>query len=111
MTRLLRTLAFAALVAAGTTVAGWWTVPVLAAIWARALPRPRAVVRTCALGAALGWAALLAWTASEGPLSPIAQRTSGVLQLPPWGLIGLTLLFPALLAGAAARAVRHGPAR
>jgi hypothetical protein len=57
-------------------------------------------------GSALGWAALLGWTAWHAPVVPLAHRISGVFQLPAWGLLALTLLFPALLAGAAARAVR-----
>ena len=57
-------------------------------------------------GAVLGWAALLGWTAWHAPVMPLAQRVGAVFQLPSWGLLALTLLFPALLAGAAARAVR-----
>ncbi len=104
MRRVLRTAAFAALVAVGTTLGGWWTVPLLAALWVRVLPRSG--VRSCLLGAALGWALLLGGTAVDGPVGLVAQRAGGVFQVPAWGFVLVTLLFPALLAGAAARAAR-----
>jgi hypothetical protein len=106
-----RVAAFAALVAAGTVLEGWWTVPVLATMWVRVLPHARGPVRTCMLGASLGWSALIGWTALEAPLTPLLRRVGGVLQLPDWGLIAVTILFPALLAGAAARAARPAPYR
>jgi hypothetical protein len=109
--RALRTLVFAGLVAAGTVVAGWWIVPVLAAVRVRAAPRPRGAVRSCMLGAALGWGLLLGRTALEGPVDLVALRAGGVLDLPGWRLIAATLLFPALLAGAAARVAQPAPPR
>jgi hypothetical protein len=111
MTRLLRTIVFAGLVAAGTVIAGWWTVPVLAAAWVRVAPRSRGAVRSCMLGAALGWGLLLGWTALEGPVELLARRAGGVFELPRWGLLVATVLFPALLAGAAARVAQPAPPR
>jgi hypothetical protein len=111
VTRVVRTLVFAGLVAAGTVIAGWWTVPVLAAVWVRVVPRLRGAVRSCMLGAALGWGLLLGWTALEGPLDLLARRAGGVLELPGWGLVVATLLFPALLAGAAARVAQPAAPR
>jgi hypothetical protein len=111
MTRVLRTFIFAGLVAAGTVIAGWWTVPVLAAVWVRVIPRLRGAVRSCMLGAALAWGLLLGWTALEGPVGLLARRAGGVLGLPGWGLLVVTLLFPALLAGAAARVAQPAPHR
>jgi hypothetical protein len=109
VTRILRTIVFAGLVAAGTIAAGWWTVPVLTAAWVRMAPPPRGAVRSCMLGAALGWGLLLGRIALEGPVELLARRAGGVLGLPGWGLVVATLLFPALLAGAAARAVQPAP--
>ena len=109
MTRVLRTIVFAGLVAAGTVAAGWWTVPLLAAVWVRVAPRPRGAVRSCMLGAALGWGLLLGWTALGSPVELLARRAGGVLELPGWGLLVATLLFPALLAGAAARVAQPAP--
>ena len=99
-------LAFAIAVAAGTALAGWWIVPALAALRVRALPRDRAPVASSMAGAALGWALLLGWAALHGPVEAVARRVGGVLDLPPWGFVLLTLAAPALLAGAAAAAVR-----
>lgn len=104
MKRLLGVVVLTALMAGATTLGGWWTVPIIAAIWVRVFPH--AAVRTAMAGAASGWAALLIWTASRAPILPLTHRLAGVFQLPPWGLLALTLLLPALLAGAAARAVR-----
>jgi hypothetical protein len=108
---MLRVGGLAALVAAGTAAVGWWTVPLLAALWVQVVPRLRHPVRTCVLGGALGWALLLGWTALHGPVGVVAQRVGGVLRLPGWGLILVTLLFPAVLAGAAARAMQPPPPR
>jgi hypothetical protein len=96
-----RVVLFAALVAAGTILGGWWTVPLLAVLWARVMPT-RGLRRSAAAGAALGWAGILAWSASHEPVLPLATKMSEVLGLPPWGFTAATLLFPALLAAAAA---------
>ncbi len=95
---------FAFCAAAATAVAGWWAIPVLAAVWMRVLPRDAATATICALGAASGWALLLVWDAAHGPVGTVARRVGGVFLLPGWGFVGLTLLFAALLAGAAAAA-------
>jgi hypothetical protein len=63
------------------------------------------------MGATLGWAILLAWNARHGPLATLATSVSAVLELPNWGFPAVTLVFPALLAGAAAMLVKPGPAR
>ena len=109
MRRVLPALLTAAAVAAATVYLGWWTVPLVAAIGARVFPH--APVRTAALGGALGWGGLLAWSAWQAPVAPLVHRLGGLLHLPAWGLIVLALLFPALLAGAAARVVRTAPYR
>ena len=104
MRAILRALVLAIVMGAGTYGAGWWTVPLIAVIWTRM--HPHAAVRTTTLAAGLGWAGLLAWTAWQVPVLPLAQRVSGVLLLPSWGLLAATLAFPALLAATAARTVR-----
>jgi hypothetical protein len=97
-----------ALCAAGTTAAGgWWTIPLLAAVWMRVLRRNDATATICALGAAFGWALLLAWDAAHGPAATVARRVGGVFLLAGWGFVGLTLLFAALLAVTAAAAARR----
>jgi hypothetical protein len=111
MRRALAVGVFALCAAAATAVVGWWTIPVLAAVWVRVLPRDAATAMLCALGAASGWALLLAWDAAHGPVGTVARRVGGVFLLPGWGFVGLTLLFAALLAGTAAAVARRGGIR
>jgi len=97
---------FAGLSAAGTIYLGWWAVAALAAIWVRAFPSVRHPVRTAALGAALGCGALLLWGAAQAPVLALGARMSTVLSLPRGGFLAATLVWPALLAGAAALLVK-----
>jgi len=80
-----------------TAMFGWWAVPVLAAAWGiydNADNRPGLV----ASGAAgIGWAFLLVWTATRGPVLLLSQRTAGVLGVPSATLVALTLMFPMAL--------------
>jgi hypothetical protein len=92
--------------AGATAAAGWWTVPAIAVVWVRAAPRERRPVVAAMAGAAIGWALLLGWDALHGPAAVLARRAGGAMGLPPWGFLVLTLLFPALLAGAAAQMAR-----
>jgi hypothetical protein len=88
--------------AVATYAVGWWGVPVLALICGLAVEpkaRPLSFVSLCA---AAGWASLLLLDAARGPLGELARRFGGVMSLPPFVLILLTLLFPALLAWSAA---------
>jgi hypothetical protein len=105
MSRALHLGLFAISAAAATLLGGWWAIPLLAALWVRVLPR--ATASTCALGAALGWALLLAWAAVDGPVGTVARRVGGVFLLPGWGFVALTLIFAALLAASAAIAARR----
>ena len=109
MRRALRVLAFASLSAGATVWAGWWTVPVLAALWVRVLPSDHRPVRTTVLGAALAWAVLLGLSGIYGPVLALGLCVSSALGLPPWGFPAATLISPALLAGAAALLVKPGP--
>ena len=93
---------FAALTAAGTAAGGWWSVPLLAALWVRVLPSDRGGVTTTAIGAAAGWLGLLGVAAVHGPIPAVATTLSAVLGLPRWGFLLITLAFPAALAGTAA---------
>lgn len=107
----MRLVGFAALVAGGTIVAGWWAVPLLAAAWVRVLPSGRRPVGTTAVGAALGWVMVLAWDGRHGTLATLATTVSGALELPRWGFLAVTLLFPAALAAAAALMVKPASPR
>jgi hypothetical protein len=80
---------------------------VAAAVWVRAFPSARHPVRTTGIGAALGWAALVAWGVVHGPALALATQMSALLALPRWGFLAATLAYPALLAGAAALMVKR----
>ena len=97
--------------AVGTALAGWWAVPVVAAVWLGLSPTTGSPVRRAMIGAALGWALLLGWTALQGPIGPLARRVGGLIWLPGWGLVLVTLLFPAALGGLVAVVIRAGRGR
>jgi len=102
MSRALQVGGFAICAAVATGLAGWWLIPVLAAVWVRLLPRADLPATTCGVGAASGWALLLLVDAAQGPASTVARRAGGVFLVPGWAFVGLTLLFGALLASTAA---------
>ena len=88
--------------AVATFALGWWIVPVFAFILGMTLDRERGPVRYAALCAAAGWLSLLLLDAARGPLFILATKFGGVMKMPPFVLIALTLIFPALLAWSAA---------
>lgn len=90
--------------AVATYALGWWTVPVIAAVWAL-ISRDRRAPSLTALCAAGGWATLLLLDAAKGPVGNMASRLGGVMGIPPAMLYAVTLLFPALLAWTAATIV------
>jgi hypothetical protein len=102
MSRALHVGAFAICAAVATSLAGWWLIPALAALWVRVFPRTALPAMTCGVGAASGWALLLLADAARGPAGAVARRVGGVFLLPAWAFVGLTLLFGALLAVTAA---------
>ncbi len=91
----------AAIMAVGTAVLGWWTVPVTALV-AGTLGLSARPVRTGAAAGLLAWAALLVWRAAGGPVGALATLLGNVMGLPGPGVLAATLVFPALLGGAAA---------
>lgn len=102
---LLRIVLLAAVFAVATYAFSWWTVPILAAIWAVIARETPAAARDAAVGAMVGWAALLAWAALTGPAWMLADQVGGVMKTPRVLLFAITLSFPALLAWAATAAV------
>ena len=91
----------AELFAVATYALGWWTVPIVAVLWAivsrdsnRAL-----IAGVCAAG---GWASLLLLDVARGPVGTMAAKLGGVMGVPGFVLLMLTLLFPALVAWCAA---------
>lgn len=100
---------FGGVTAAGTIAGGWWSVPILAALWVRVLPSDRTAVATTMSGAALGWLIVLGVVAVQGPAPAVAVICSAVLGLPRWGFPLVMLVFPAALAGTAAFLTRPAP--
>jgi Na+/citrate or Na+/malate symporter len=99
--RVLIVIILAVMVATGTWFVGWWTVPILAGIAGGLWWDHEHVARDVALGAAVGWALLLAYAASSGRIVALARALGGVLYLP-WPLLMLVALaFPAGLAWSA----------
>ncbi|MGD2134847.1 MAG: hypothetical protein PVF27_01755 [Gemmatimonadales bacterium] len=88
--------------ALGTWVVGWWAVPVLGLVWGAIASRASHPSRTAGASATLGWAMLLLWLGTQGPVWYVAQRVGPVLALPGWLFLGLTLIFPGVMALAAA---------
>ena len=109
MKRASSVLLFAAATTTVSVIAGWWLIPVLAAVWVRVVPRTKASASELALGAALGWAGMLAWGATQAPLGNVARRVGGVFHMPGWVFVLTTLGFAAALAGLAAAAARRPP--
>ena len=107
MTRVSAIATFGAATAAVSLIGGWWLLPILAAGWVRVAPRPSETPTACALGAALGWAGMLAWRATQGPVGVAARRVGGVFHLPGWAFVLITLAFAAALAGLGAAAARR----
>ncbi|HEU4566115.1 MAG TPA: hypothetical protein VFS05_15750 [Gemmatimonadaceae bacterium] len=107
MTAALRIALLALALALATLVAGWWGVPVAAAAWGVMARGRAAAAREAALAAAIGWALLLAWQATRGPLGALASRLAGVFGVPTPALILITLLWGALLAWSAAAVARY----
>lgn len=102
-----------------TTVAlGWVAVPVLAAVWGFVAGGERHPARAAAWGAAVGWTALLVWTAIVGEAGELARRAGGVFGLPSVGFVILTPAYAmamawgaAVVAGALRRLGRLGGAK
>ena len=103
MRRALLQIGVLALVMAGATWwIGWWTVPLVAAAWGAAARGEGYPIATSGVGAALGWVLLLALRATAGPVGELSRKLGGIMAVPGWVPLLLTLAFPAILAAAAA---------
>ncbi len=103
MRTLIRVLMLTLAFAAGTALLGWWSVPLLGAIWGVIAWRTSRVAVTAGAAALLAWGVLLAISARADAFGTLVGALSAVMQLPSIALVLLTLLFPALLAWSAAR--------
>ncbi len=111
----LRTLVVAVAFTAATAI-GWWALPVAAAVFGAMTARDRAGPVVALAAAVAAWAAILAWTATQGPVHTVAVTLGGVLQTRPIAVYVLTLAFgglmalcAAIVARAVARAVAPAP--
>ena len=98
----LRMVLLAAAAAAGTAVVGWWAAAPIGFAWGILARADRAAARQIALACAVGWAALLLRTGTQGPVLEVARRLGGVMHLSTAALLAVTLAFPALLGWSAA---------
>ena len=80
---------------------GWWSVPLVAAVWGLASRSPRKAV-FAAFAALGGWGSLLLLDVARGPVATMGSQLGGVMRLPAFALYVLTLIFPMLLAWCAA---------
>jgi len=111
----LRMLVVAVAFTAATAI-GWWALPVAAAMFGAMTAQDRAGPVVATAAAVTAWAAILAWTATQGPVHTVAVTLGGVLQTRPIAVYVLTLAFGGLLAlcasivaRAVARAVAPAP--
>ena len=94
----------AELFAVATFGLGWWSVPLVAAVWALASRSERKAM-FAGLAALGGWATLLLLDVARGPVATMGSQLGDVMNLPALGLYAFTLIFPALLAWCAASLV------
>ena len=87
----------------GTSLAGWWSVAAIAAVWSLLRPGPAWKVGAAAAAA---WATLLGFTVSWEPLSRLIARVGGALGVPGWAFVLFTPLFAMMLGWSAARVTR-----
>jgi hypothetical protein len=106
MMQLARLVLLATAFAVATFALGWWAVPLVAAAYAAITTAQRGSAIISGLAAMLGWGALLAITASRGPVGTLAAELGGVLQIRPIGVYAVTIAFPGLLAISAAVVAR-----
>lgn len=80
---------------------GWWSVPIVAALYS-AFSGDRMRGRSAAACAAAGWGSLLLLDVARGQVGMMGTQLAGVISVPAFAVYLLTLLFPALLAWCAA---------
>jgi len=99
----LRIVIVAIALALGTTLAGWWAVPVVALAYGVVMHRTSRPGLTAAVAGALAWGGYLVLASVGGAaIRPFAAALGTSMQLPAWAPLVATLVFPALLAGLAA---------
>ncbi|GAC1516142.1 MAG: hypothetical protein NVS1B4_09650 [Gemmatimonadaceae bacterium] len=87
---------------AATYVGGWIGIPIVAMLVAIPDSPRRVTPGECGVAAGSAWAALLAWTATQGPIGSVAAILGGVMRAPPVVVVAATLVVPGLMAWSAA---------
>ncbi len=100
----LRLLLLSAAFVVATLLFGWWGVAVVSVAWGILARESRGAGLAAAAGALVAWAGLLAWSASAGAVGALAATLGGIMGTPGAAIISLSLVFPAALAWAGARA-------
>ena len=103
MRQLLRVVLLAGACVVATVIAGWWSVPVLGAIWGVIARRERGAGWTAALAAGIAWTSLLLWTALRGSVAALAAQVGGLVGAPGFVLVLMPVGLAMLLAGCAGR--------
>jgi hypothetical protein len=101
MRTVLRFALLAAAFALVTRAAGWWAVPVTAVVWTIIYRGPSSAPWKTGVAAIVAWGGILRWPAATAPLGELARRFAGVVGVPAFGLIVLTLVFGGALAWSA----------
>lgn len=99
-------LLLSAAMAVGTWLGAWWMVPLIGALYGVVAANRRLTVVTSMLAGTLGWAMLLGYDASVGPLGRLLQTMGALFRVPGGALVVLTLAYSALLAATAAATTR-----
>jgi hypothetical protein len=99
------------LMAAGTWLAGWWMVPVVAAAWGLTRREERGLPLLAAMAGAMAWTALLLLPSSPAAVGRVAEVAGRAMGVGAGPLLFLTLIYPALLAVSAAALARALAAR
>ncbi len=106
MKPIIRYVLLAGAFAVATYGPGWWSVPLVAALWGFFSADVHRV-RNAGLAAAAGWGSLLLLDVARGPVGAMAAQLGELMNVPVFTLYLLTLLFPALLAWSAAAVTRR----
>jgi hypothetical protein len=96
--------------AAGTWMAGWWMVPVVAGAYGAWGARRHAAALTAMLAGAAAWSLLLVYDASVGPVGRLTHLFGTMFRMSGTTLVILTVAYAALLgvsAAAFARSLRR----
>ncbi|MEO7217632.1 MAG: hypothetical protein ABI026_05515 [Gemmatimonadaceae bacterium] len=99
----LRVVVIAVACAVATIWVGWMAVPVVGIVYGLADRRARGRGSIAALGAVVGWGAILAEEAARGAdVGRVSSQLGAIMQMPAVGFSVVTLTFAALLCGTAA---------